>query len=951
MKSWQKPTEQQINKALSALVHLPNLRFFFDKLENPEWLEPLAKRAFFNNPPDIIKDEKKGTIGFPPWPVSNYLARMAELKPQEVLAIINKIPDNGNIRVYQDFIEALLRMPPEISVKLLKRVKKWIASTYKITSPEKLGELIIHFAKGGFIDEAFELADAILFIQSDKKAEDKIKAINIPSEPKTIISLYDYEEIVKKYFPSFIELVGIRGITFLCKLLLRAIHLSQNYNEKNKVEDYSYIWRPAIEAHDQNIGMGLRDILIDGIRDSAEILISKGILKIFEILDIFKSFKKKIFLRLKIYVLYKFGDKDFKEIESVLNNKEYFNDNSIRHEFVLLLKTFFPKLSKEIQNFIFDLIYKGPGEEFYKRIEKYQERQFTEKERIKEQEKWKLPRYFWINNSLIGKYKEEYDELIKKYGEPKNSEFISFGASWVGPTSPKTSEELINMTPTGLIDFLNQWKYKDEIFAPTPEGLSRSMIEVIKNKPAPYMDFALEFKGLNPTYVRSLISGVAESNNLSSSLNWQAILNLCSWVVLQQDETIKSGEKKWDEDPDWGWTRKSVADLLNSIFQKNILPYSFKDKSWEVLKILTDDPEPSTDYEEEYGGTNMDPSTLSINTVRGKAMHALIQYALWIRRYHEKLPDAKKFKNNGFIEMPEVKEVLEKHLDPSLDPSLAIRSIYGRWLPWIALLDEKWLVKNLSLIFPSQENKSLLRDAAWESYIVFCRPFNNILPILSSQYKIAITKIGTRKELHSHYSPNEKLAEHLMEFYWRGILNFDNYNKIFKDFWNTPDFELKGYALEFIGRSLKNTKDPLSADLSNRLKLLWGNRLSHSKLTEKNEYEMRAFEWWFISNKFDRDWEIKQLKESLNLGGRFNGYIDSEVVNRLAEFTKTYPVETIKCLELIAKSDEEGWGIYSWAKQAKYIISATMKTAASDEAKSLVNYLGSRGYLEFGDLL
>jgi hypothetical protein len=42
-------------------------------------------------------------------------------------------------------------------------------------------------------------------------------------------------------------------------------------------------------------------------------------------------------------------------------------------------------------------------------------------------------------------------------------------------------------------------------------------------------------------------------------------------------------------------------------------------------------------------------------------------------------------------ELPEVKEVLDKHLDKDHEPSLAIRSVYGRWLPWLVLLDSSWV--------------------------------------------------------------------------------------------------------------------------------------------------------------------------------------------------------------------------------------------------------------------
>ena len=74
------------------------------------------------------------------------------------------------------------------------------------------------------------------------------------------------------------------------------------------------------------------------------------------------------------------------------------------------------------------------------------------------------------------------------------------------------------------------------------------------------------------------------------------------------------------------------------------------------MEPITDDPEPTPDYEQKYGGSNMDPATMSINTARGEAMHAVVLYGLWVRRHIEKEFDANSRLIRGFDEMPEVKE-------------------------------------------------------------------------------------------------------------------------------------------------------------------------------------------------------------------------------------------------------------------------------------------------------
>ena len=98
-------------------------------------------------------------------------------------------------------------------------------------------------------------------------------------------------------------------------------------------------------------------------------------------------------------------------------------------------------------------------------------------------------------------------------------------------------------------------------------------------------------------------------------------------------------------------------------------------KLWDVLSSLADDPEPTPKHEQRYGGSNMDPATLSINTTRGNAMHAVVRYALWVRRHIELTSYRKEHIKQGFEEMPEVREILDYHLKPSHDPALAIRDL------------------------------------------------------------------------------------------------------------------------------------------------------------------------------------------------------------------------------------------------------------------------------------
>lgn len=137
---------------------------------------------------------------------------------------------------------------------------------------------------------------------------------------------------------------------------------------------------------------------------------------------------------------------------------------------------------------------------------------------------------------------------------------------------------------------------------------------------------------------------------------------------MEQPREIPERKSRYTHlDPGWVWTRKTIASLLATGFESGPveIPFDYRHVAWEVLKSITEDEEPTRDYEAQYGGSNMDPAALSINTTRGEAMHAVVRYALWVRRHLGNEPDGKERLERGLEEIPETREVLEAHLDPN----------------------------------------------------------------------------------------------------------------------------------------------------------------------------------------------------------------------------------------------------------------------------------------------
>ena len=78
------------------------------------------------------------------------------------------------------------------------------------------------------------------------------------------------------------------------------------------------------------------------------------------------------------------------------------------------------------------------------------------------------------------------------------------------------------------------------------------------------------------------------------------------------------------------------------------------------------------------------------------------------------------------------------------------------------------------------------------------------------------------------------------------------------------------------------------------------------------------------------------------------------VAKRLSALAQEYPLEAVSSLGALIEGDQKGWGFHTYRDDAKLILRYAL--ASSDEnarsaSTQLINQLGARGHLDFGDLL
>ena len=757
-------------------------------------------------------------------------------------------------------------------------------------------------------------------------------------------------------------------LNLLCDLLDRTIALS---DERSRPYDLSFIWRPAIEDHGQNLNLGLKEILVVCVRDTAEHIGRNSLNPALTLVEFFekRGASWQIFSRIALHLLRVLPTTTAGMVAERLLNRELFDSDYLKHEYYLLEGQCFGQLTDSQKEVILGWINAGPAytDEQLKRWEENFGRAWTLEEKAENARLWKYDRLRPVEQSLSGSWKELYEQLSSMVRGPRHPEFTTYheGGAY-GPRAPKNQDDLLKLSVESLIAYLQDWAPSDTGFpSPSREGLGRALTSVVANSPHQYAAEASRFKELSePTYIRAVVQGFHDALKQKVAFNWLPMLDLCIWIVRHEREAPERIDDQFREDPHWGWAQAAVVRLLVDGFATTENPISFaqRESVWIAIQAVTRDPQPTRQEEDEYWQPTandqppdeqvqkIDPLTNAINTPRGVAMDALVRYALWVRSNLEKLQDKQAVIAQGLSVMPEVRDVLDFHLNSENDPCVTIRAVYGLHLPWLQLLDPQWVEENTGRILP--HNELPLWHAVWDTYVCSCQPFDNVFAWLHDEYAFAIEQVGT----HNHNWANSKaadhsLAHHLMLLYSRGLL--DAHRDLIAPFYRRADQKLRREALHFVGWTLRSGKEPLSEAVSQRLKLLLNTRISASKEPGSlRTEELEEYGWWFVSGKFDDAWSIAKLLEILQLVGWV--VPDHLVVERLAQISQAEPLQCIECLTMLVNGDNRGWGVIGWRDEAMTIIRAARKSGdleSRKKAEELVNLLESRGNFEFGQLL
>lgn len=954
MSSFNPPTDEDLRR-LSVLASRPeNRAYFFDRLDNPLWVPQLAERGYFSNPPSPVEADEPGYVRFPPWPEGRYLARVAPEVPSAVGEVLRQAGPSDNPGVTRLLFQALQGLPDDELSRLADRAVDWTTAPWADHFSEDAASVAVRLAEAGSVAEALRLAASLLQILPDPRRDEKVALVDSPLppilEPGARISDWEYDRVVDRVLGPLVDRAGLAAVHLFADLLAEAIRQGGWEEDGSSEDDASHIWRPAIEDHEQNLDVGVKNRLVAATRDAATLIVSRSPSSLPDVIASLEG-GSLVHQRIALFVLAEMSGVAPEVASQRIVNRSVFDDYRLRHEYAALLTSRFGETDDESRMQVLSWIEQGPDLDEYKsRTERFEGIAPTSDEVQAYADRWRRDRLSFIEPYLTEDEGRQYAEIQERVGSPDHPDFLSWSSSWIGPESPVSSDELTQLSPGDVAEYLRTWTPSDDSgwhFGPSAEGLGRVLSEVVAARPVEYAELAPSIADVDPTYVRSVLAGLEKAVLEGLHIPWEPVLGLALHVVSQPFE-LDEDRLDRDRDPGWRWSRRQVAALLRTglVDKPNAIPFELRDSLWGILEPLTDDPNPSIEHEARYGGENMDPLTLSINTNRGTALHAVIEYGLWCRRSLETL---KQDLSVGLDLMPEVREVLERHLDPAADPSLAVRAVYGRWLPWLILLDESWVVGHLPQLIPDEPDLAQYRDVIWATYIEWCPPFDSARRVLLGHYRTAIARVSESGESARGMAVDVKLGEHLVTFYWRGLDD----DGLLAEWFSRADDARAATLMQFVGRTLRNTPVEPAEPLAERMRALADERLDvGAQQPEAHLAELRAFGTWFTAEKLGDEWAIELLERAVALAGAPTlGHL---VAERLVAVAQVRPQRAVRVLAEMIRRPEHDWDYIGWRDEAKAIVRAAVDARPAEtksDVDSIVDFYVRRGELDFRELL
>ncbi|MGE0601180.1 MAG: hypothetical protein AB7J35_17500 [Dehalococcoidia bacterium] len=926
------PTAKTVKSLAESMPHgYQAQRYLFERLP-VNWLPHLRNRRYFRAPYEPIRVDNG--LRFVSWPPAGYLLRAAEVQPDEVGSILGEIHLNANWAATHELGEVALALPSAAAVPFVRNL------TYKVRSTDwlplfdgaRVGRLAGHVAVAD-AEVALDFLSALLAVFPDPARNDVPGDSEYRPHPRPrprVPQDYDYEEILKAAAPVMSSAVGLPWIDLLMQLVTEVIELSY-WDPPDHPNDHSYIWHPRLDSDSEELReRDARGHLVTALRDSVVAYTGADAARLDSVIQRLWSGPRNIFRRIVLHLLAEFEDDAAKVAETlILADRTALDEVELRNEAGRALRTLWPALDSATTERIFSWIENG------------RDRDEEDPER---REWWQYRWLLTLRNYLDNRRLKLLQTLGEGRSEPEDPDgnFGTWTSSW-GPESPHTAEEIEALSFEEIRHKLETWEPSDRTFGVNYEGFGRELRAAVKRRPREFARAYKKWLGLRHTYVRNIVEGWQDALTEGESLPWKPMLELCEHV-LAQSWVDAPGPQPFGDDPDWSWSRKSVASLVETGLRvKHSPPARHRVQVWGLIaRLLEDeDPDPGTEVRERAGG--MDAFIRSINSVRGVAVHAACYYGTWLHHRHLT-------RTRDFSVAPELRLALERRLDPEVDGSACVRSALAHHFRRLFWLDADWASAHADEISRWEPNARELSLDVWHAYTGWGGLAESVVNRLLPHYFIALDNYAAADDLDRDC---RSTLTHLAVMWLTSIpAEVD----VLREIAALNDHGVNATFVNVLSDVLSRRKGQDRTSDAAKVEELWNERLTRIAPDPRHyQDELLELVSLFSYEGIALPTALRLLSRTLDSVSPASGvsahrFDSRNVLHRLARADAKDLAVAMRVLGKMVRADADGVLMVLVRDEIRTSVSRAHRSRRSDarrEAQVVANLLVSRGRLEF----
>ena len=970
MKSWKKPTKEMIENALKSVKKGTGSKYFFSRLENPKWLKPLAERNCFVSPPKTQRFDD-GSIIYPYWHELKYLRNVSTLMPEDVISIVLNLPDTDNPVIYDGILDIALELPGEYSVKLKNKIIHYAEMEVQFQS-FRFADLLAHWIEETQIADAYELAKILIAFQPDPKSEEKRKQRANANDwhdlggtwlyPEPKYDHWEYRDIMSKGVLLLAEKEPYNVACLLIETTSDMIYLKTHRESYDSGADQSDAWCPHLMGPDGE-SEDREKTLVHTLISACEKAYENSPDAIAKLDETLRYQRWNLFKRIRHHLYAKYPyEQTLPWIREQILTHDGYGLYEHRYEFQQMIQGACEHykdtlLTEAERTHIFDMILNGPSKENYRHwIEKWLGQEFTEEMFQDRQQRFNWMQLSPFESILFGKYASYFKELQDKFNEPTSDDDNpphknKVRSDWVSERSPRTPEDLSNLTDEELLIFINEWEkseeygegnsYEEITIEKLADAFQTFFRETIMPDPSRLMFWMTNRKRIErPIYVRRMIYAMeaqVKEKNFDQLDEW---FTFCEWVLSHPDRGHDRDYTQGDEsekDKHWTNSRRAVGDFVGVCLEKDVnVPILARKQLAKLLDMLCTQYDWNLDNNRIRSVDRNGPLAEGINNTRSRALESLFRFGIWLQKHEPE------------CDVPEITALLERRFSSETDYPLTLTeyAILGKYYPTIYNFDKKWAIEHKSDFFPQNKHPEWI--ASFSSFILCNGAYKSMIGILKDDFDFALQHLSDFKEydLVTRH-PIDAFGERLFHYYLLGMFPLEGQESLLEQFYLQTESEHWANVFKIIGERLRGTGKDIDVDLKERVKKFFSWRLGQSEPSE-----LRYYIDWFQAECLEVEWRLKSYSKVIDI---CEGDVDNWEIY-LRELCEMLPNHTTKVVECFAKLTDGilNSNIYIPTDEAKTILKAglnSIDTVVIENAKHSIDNLLKADQLEFMHLV